>query len=419
MRPLLFHAALVLASLPCVARASTWYVDVTNPNAPGTGTELDPYTSIQYAVDRPATVTGDTVLVRPGTYFENLQLPFAKRLTVASTDGPLATVLRPATPAGGITIASPESDVSTLRGFTITGFLSPTTTPVRIDVGRLEDCVVTGNGAGSSGNTIFCVYSGEFVRCTIAGNAGDGVANQGVGGATLYFRDCIAWGNAGTDVFNPGGPWWGQPNLIGTFYSDSGAPPYLSTDPRFWDLAQRDLHLRPGSPAIDAGTATELDPDGSRRDLGALPFDPNHAPVPARYCTGKLNSQGCVPAIASQGTASATAPDAFLITCSNVLPGRRGLLFYGYAPDATPFQGATYCVLQPTRRTGGQTSVGTVGVPCSGTFAFDFNARIQSGFDPGLLPGRGVYAQWWYVDPNDPAGFGTGLSDALCFGVGP
>ena len=36
-----------------------------------------------------------------------------------------------------------------------------------------------------------------------------------------------------------------------------------------------------------------------------------------------------------------------------------------------------------------------------------------------LLPGALVFAQWWSRDPLDPQGFGTGLSDALYFGIAP
>ena len=41
------------------------------------------------------------------------------------------------------------------------------------------------------------------------------------------------------------------------------------------------------------------------------------------------------------------------------------------------------------------------------------------GVHPGLVPGALVYCQWWSRDPLDPAGFGTGLSDALRFGIAP
>lgn len=36
----------------------------------------------------------------------------------------------------------------------------------------------------------------------------------------------------------------------------------------------RDLRLSPGSPCIDAGNPEFLDPDGTRSDMGAIPFAP-------------------------------------------------------------------------------------------------------------------------------------------------
>ncbi len=52
---------------------TTWYVDV-NGTPPGTGSQADPYTSIQYAIEQPATVDLDTILVSPGTCLENVDL---------------------------------------------------------------------------------------------------------------------------------------------------------------------------------------------------------------------------------------------------------------------------------------------------------------------------------------------------------
>ena len=57
--------------------------------------------------------------------------------------------------------------------------------------------------------------------------------------------------------------------------------------------------------------------------------------------------------------------------------------------------------------------------PCTGTFSFDMNAFIQSGVYPALVPGEIVYCQWWSRDLQDPAGFGTGLTNALYFGIAP
>jgi hypothetical protein len=140
---------------------------------------------------------------------------------------------------------------------------------------------------------------------------------------------------------------------------------------------------------------------------------------PHAFGTPKTNSQGCMPQIGWSGTPSATSPSAFTISASNVLNQKAGLLFYGYATRFAPFQGATMYVFGP-RRTAIQFSNGPVsGSSCTGTFAYDFNARIQGGVDPELVPGRTITAQYYYRDPMDPAGFSTGLTDALRFTICP
>jgi hypothetical protein len=52
----------------------------------------------------------------------------------------------------------------------------------------------------------------------------------------------------------------------------------LSKDPLFAGLS--DFHLKPGSPAIDAGDPSIKDPDGSRSDMGLFggPDAPAKAP---------------------------------------------------------------------------------------------------------------------------------------------
>ena len=138
------------------------------------------------------------------------------------------------------------------------------------------------------------------------------------------------------------------------------------------------------------------------------------------YCAAKVSSQGCTPIIGAFGTPSATWPGVFDISAVNVISGKNGLLFYGYAPAAIPFQGAWLCVAPPIRRTMVQNS-GGVFPPnnCTGSYTYDFNARIQGGVDPLLVAGVWVYVQYWYRDPGDPTGFGTGLSDGLSFAICP
>ena len=134
-------------------------------------------------------------------------------------------------------------------------------------------------------------------------------------------------------------------------------------------------------------------------------------PAPLAYCTAKVNSLGCTPAISSSGTPSASSASPFTIAASEVLNQKFGLCFYGYDFASAPFQGGTMCVATPVRRTAVQSSGGSVGPgDCSGQFALDFNAHIQSAADPrwSRVPG---YAEYWYRDPASPST--TGLSNAL------
>jgi hypothetical protein len=136
------------------------------------------------------------------------------------------------------------------------------------------------------------------------------------------------------------------------------------------------------------------------------------------YCTAKTNSLGCLPQIGYAGCPSASSASPFDITCTQVISNKSGLLFYGYAAGGAPFQGGFLCVQPPTRRTAIQSSGGSPPPnTCTGQFAFDMNALIQSGTDNNLVAGASVYAQYWYRDPA--AASTTGLSNGLGFSVGP
>jgi Tol biopolymer transport system component len=139
--------------------------------------------------------------------------------------------------------------------------------------------------------------------------------------------------------------------------------------------------------------------------------------TPTRYCTAKLNSAGCTPRIGSRGQPSASAGRGFLVGADQVLPGRVGILFYGFlGPNAAPFLGGTLCVGQPLHRASLQVSSTAGAPPCTGTYGYDFNHRIASGVDPSLTLGRRVWAQFWMRDAASPSG--TGSTDALDFVIG-
>jgi hypothetical protein len=255
------------------------------------------------------------------------------------------------------------------------------------------------------------ITSGEIVRSTIVDNL-IGVRASPFTGTSVV--DSIVWSNTQYDVKDAGefGPLVAYHCIVGSAYLTSSASALvnvLDDPPRFWHKAADDLNLRPLSPAIGNGT--------SGSTIGALPYDSAYAPQKPRvYCQSKPNSLGCLPSIGFVGTPSASG-GPFDITLQNTLPGKQGLLFYGFQNKAVPYQGGWLCVVAPARRTPVQNAGGTSG--CTGSYGYDFAARIASGVDPVLTAGQAVFAQYWYRDPLDPTGFTTGRSNALAFQVLP
>lgn len=170
------------------------------------------YATIQAAVN--AAVTGDTVLVAPGTY--SGVVPICTGITIEGSGGAEVTTI-----VGGMTCNS-SSTQALVRGFTITGG-SPGIYIERSSP-RFENCIVTGN-AGFDGGGVQCrststtyVTSPEFVNCLIVGN----YATARGGGASFLrtdnyphpeprFENCTIEGNFGLDF---GGGIYAQNALI-------------------------------------------------------------------------------------------------------------------------------------------------------------------------------------------------------------
>ncbi len=220
----------------------------------------------------------------------------------------------------------------------------------------------------------------------------------------------------------------GSPNLSpktavggdGVVYVSNGWANNPSTNGRMWAFSA-DLSLNlftlnltnpnQGGPALGSnGTLVMCDLGGVhayRSNVGSI------------YCSAKTNSLGCTPETAYTGVPSSTNAAPFEIRASRVLNNKNGLFFYGtHGPDALSFQGGTLCVKAPIKRTSVQNSNGDAPPnDCSGNYAIDFNALIQSGGDPTLIAGAQVDGQWWARDPNDP--FTTSLSNAIQFTIQP
>ena len=99
----IIFACLVGLSVPALGEAATIRV----PADAGT---------IQQAID--AAVTGDTVLVAPGTYVETITFR-GKSITVVSEQGPEATIIDGNRTGSVVTFASGETRAAVLQGFTI------------------------------------------------------------------------------------------------------------------------------------------------------------------------------------------------------------------------------------------------------------------------------------------------------------
>ncbi|MCK6446029.1 MAG: hypothetical protein L6Q99_06510 [Planctomycetes bacterium] len=134
-------------------------------------------------------------------------------------------------------------------------------------------------------------------------------------------------------------------------------------------------------------------------------------PQPASYCTAKVSSHGCVPAISLSAPPSVGSGSLCTLATVHTEGKRWGLFFHGTkGKQATPFHGGYFCLQPPTKRHAPQHSGGTAGA-CDGVFSEDFNAYIASGADPQLVAGAKVWIQTWSRDPG--ASFGDNLSDAV------
>jgi parallel beta-helix repeat protein len=310
---------------------SIWYVSVDGTDQFGYGSEENPFGTIQYGID--SSSNGDTVLVNPGTYSENINFNGQNIvlgslfLTTADTSYISQTIIDGSQDGNVVTFESNEDSNAVLCGLTVTNgyaggwpdggggihcsYSSPKIEYVIITENTsnyigggiycwdsdplLVNVIISDNNASHYGGGVFLNGTSDpvFENVIISGNSassyGGGVCNY----SNFTLKNVSITGNSATMY---GGGIYSQStsssleNCI--LWNDSQPEIYLvsgslavtysniqggwsgegniDSAPLFVDADNGDYHLQSNSPCIDAGDpSTEFDPDGTIADIGA------------------------------------------------------------------------------------------------------------------------------------------------------
>src|SRR5216683_5050490 len=156
------------------------------------------FSTIQSAIN--AASNGDTVLVAPGTYVENINFS-GKAITLTSSSGPAVTIIDGNHNGTVVTFNHSETASSVLSGFTIQngfqngGFGAGIT--ITSASPTISANVITGNHAAGANGIYVNAGSPLITNNTIANNDQAGAGSSGIGGGGIAV--------SGTDT-SPGNP---------------------------------------------------------------------------------------------------------------------------------------------------------------------------------------------------------------------
>lgn len=164
MTPMRILVPLLLAA-PALAQ-TTWFVDAS-ATPPGNGTPGSPYTSIQFALEQPTTVGGDTLSIAPGIYTEHVEA-FGKDVDLFAPGGPQVTVLN-----GGLQISAQIGGPLTVTGL---GFQDENVLLTQADV-VLQGCWLTSIGNQATSASLVSFSSTLTLEdCIVANNPSGGLS---------------------------------------------------------------------------------------------------------------------------------------------------------------------------------------------------------------------------------------------------
>lgn len=303
----------------------------------------DDFATIQAAIlDQDMVRDGDTIAVRPGTYFE--QIDFTGRaLTVKSLEGPGQTVLDGGGSQSVVSFVNGEGIDSCLDGFTVTngqavnggGILCVSSSP------SILNSIIVANTALSMGGGIHCDGGSPAVmHSTIYGNqslsAGGGLCSDQSActvvnsiirenSATTGPQIHLAAGSIDCTYSNIQGGWPGAGNIKtpALFVDPDGPDDDLST------CNDNDFHLTWTSPCVNRGmdaADAPLDMDGDARpymgtsDMGTDEFTGTH-PLETETFALNENEGGTIGFTLNGGTDNKNRDYILLGTLSGTAPG--------------------------------------------------------------------------------------------------
>jgi hypothetical protein len=236
------------------------------------GTAEHPFDRIQEAID--VAVDGDGILVRPGTYYENIDFLGKQIELMGIAPNDLNAVDFPVIDGGGtgpvVSFAGGEDPNCLLIGFVITRGADDLASAILCQGSSptIAHCLITGNSASDpNGAAIYCHDSNAvFAHCTIADNvAGANAAGIVMVDSSAVLTNSIVWGNVPAALILLG---TSEALISFTDITHVAAPGNLDMDPLF---AQPGYWAHPSdlSPVLELGHPDAVWIDGDYHLLSA------------------------------------------------------------------------------------------------------------------------------------------------------
>jgi hypothetical protein len=288
---------LVVINVPYVPQ--TYWVSTTGSDITGSGTELNPFATFQFAIDE--CLDNDTVIVKDGTYTGtgNVWISIdGLEIVLKSENGPENCILDGSigSASQGIVVEGETTNANQIIGFTLSNF-SNSALNINMSSPIVSNCIVTNSG---NGLMAFGGWGGELASpvisyCIFSNNTYDGVGFHD-NGYPVIFNSTIEGNTTGIEIYNMDVSCYNNiivnnttgifldvvfPSSIVNTYNDvwnntsnyvacSAGTGDISADPIFVSIS--DFHLQATSPCINAGDPATFDPAGSIADMGAYPF---------------------------------------------------------------------------------------------------------------------------------------------------